>query len=47
MSTKRIKKYYIVFQTEKEFTKLNTEMHRTGQTYEKTEYRKRFEDEWA
>ena len=32
---------------EKEFTKLNTEMHRTGKTYEKTEFRKRFEDEWA
>tara|TARA_S200002703_G_scaffold50416_1_gene43769 strand:- start:453 stop:725 length:273 start_codon:yes stop_codon:yes gene_type:complete len=32
---------------EKEFTKLNTEMHRKGKTYQKTEYRKRFEDEWA
>tara|TARA_R110002074_G_scaffold340571_1_gene511025 strand:+ start:84 stop:356 length:273 start_codon:yes stop_codon:yes gene_type:complete len=32
---------------EEEFTKLNTEMHRTGKINRKTEFRKRFEDEWA
>jgi len=32
---------------EEEFTKLNTEMHRTGKINRKTEFRRRFEDEYA